>query len=289
MKTRLLVCAFIAALLPGTVAAQTAPGKTAELLQIIADQLTGGGHADITIGALGTDVPKVPLPSAEIIGSIAGKPAGTAGSLVGSRYEIYYAATDEAIKTYAKTLAAAGWKPQSFLGQGGFVSNDSTDAAVYCRADAPAITTAAGGKDQRYLQVAIMSGRAAATMCSIGNMMSMMKAVAPSMDAPLPELHAPAGAQMQAALPAASLGRASALITSSSEAKTLLDAFAAQFVSAGWTAGPTASGAGIASQTFDRTDDQKQEWECVLTIYPVNGKPGTYLASIQPTNLTATK
>jgi hypothetical protein len=287
MTSRFLFCVLLAAL-PLSAQAQSAPDKTMQMLQIVADQQAGGGTSVVTVGALGDDIPKVPLPDAEIVGTIVSKPTGDLGALVGENYELYYLASDAQIKNYGDALKGAGWKQQALTGNGGFVSNAAGDVSIYCHADSPTITTTTGGSP-RHLQVSIVSGKAATTMCGLGNMIGMMKAFAPSADAPLPTLQAPAGSQMQASLSTATLGRTAARITSSSDAQTLLDAFGTQFTSAGWTSGAKTSGTGIASQTFSLTDSQKHEWECVLTIYALNGTPGTYLASIQPTDLTATK
>lgn len=132
MKSQFFVCALLAALLPGTVIAQTAPDKTMQLLQMIADQQAGGGSAEITVGALPDDVPKVPLPKAEIVGSIRAQPTGTIGTLVTSTYNLYYLASDAQIKSYSDALVAAGWKRQSVFGQGGFEPNDSNGLTIYC-------------------------------------------------------------------------------------------------------------------------------------------------------------
>ena len=289
MKLRLFLIVLLAALVPSAAIAQTPSDKTMQLLQIVADQqMGGGGSAEVTVGALGADVPKVPLPSAEIVGTIHGKPTGDVGALVSSNYQLYYLATDEQIKSYNEALVAAGWTQSALLGRGGFVSNGPGNLTVYCHEGSPAIAITYGGENPRHLQVAITAGGASTALCSSGGMMSMMKALSPSIDAPLPSLHAPQGSQMQAQLSTASLGRTSARITSSSNAQSLLAAFSAQFVSAGWTAGAKTTAGGVALQTFSR-NDQKHEWECALSIYAVNGKPGDYFAVMQPTDLTASK
>lgn len=289
MKSRLFVIVLLAALVPSAAIAQTPPDKAMQLLQIVADQqMGGGGNAEVTVGALGTDVPKVPLPDAEIVGTIHGKPVGDVSALVSSNYQIYYLATDEQIKKYGDALVSAGWTQSALLGHGGFVSNGPGNLTVYCHEGSPTIAVTYGGETPRHLQVGITAGSASTALCGSGGMLSMMKALSPSIDAPLPSLHAPQGSQMQAQLSTASLGRTSARITSSSNAQSLLGAFAAQFVNAGWTAGATTTGGDLAMETFSRVN-QKHEWECALSIYAVNGKPGEYFAVIQPTDLTAGK
>jgi hypothetical protein len=198
---------------------------------------------------------------------------------------LYYTASDQQIKSYDDALVAAGWTQSELLGRGGFVSNGSGSVTIYCRKGSPAITTSVNGEPQHFL-ISISSGKASDAVCSGGNFMSVIKTLSPSVDAPLPSLRAPQGATMQAEFPTAALGRTGARITSSSGVQTLLDAFAAQFVSAGWTAGSKASANGIAMQTFSYTG-KKRNWECALSIYAVAGKSGEYLASVQPTDLSA--
>lgn len=285
MKLRLFAFALSAALLPGAAIAQTAPDKTMQMLQMVADQQTGGGTAEVTVGALGSGLPNVPLPNAEIVGTIHGKPAGDVSALVSSNYQLYYLATDEQIKNYEDALVAAGWAQSAILGHGGFVSNGPGELHVYCHADSPAISTVSSGDNPRRLQVSITAGGASTAMCSGGGMLQMMKALSPSLNAPLPSLRAPQGAQMQAQLSTASLGRTSARVTGASSAQSLLEAFAAQFAGAGWTAGPKTAANGVALQTFSRSE-KKRQWECALSIYAVAGRPGEYFAVIQPTDVT---
>lgn len=288
VKLRVFLPALVAALLPPMALAQSAPDKAMQLLQIVADQQTGGGHAVITVGALGPDLPKIPLPNAEIIGTIQGTGAGELRSLVGSSSTLYYRASAAQVTAYGETLAEAGWKAQALPGRGGFVSNGTADVSIYCRAGEPTVTTTTGAGEHPHLSVTVMSGSAATMICSAGSMVNMMKALSPSFDAPLPTLKAPPGSKMEAELTTASLGRSAARISDASDTASLLENFAGQFTSAGWTAGPKAVASDVASQTFTRTVDN-HEWECALTIYPESGKPGTYLASIVPTNLTGPK
>jgi hypothetical protein len=288
MNKGVFLTALLVALAPSLVYAQSAPDKAAQLLQIIADQQTGGGHAVVTVGSLGKNLPNVPLPKADIIGTIQGDATGQLRTLVGSTFTLYYGASREQAKAYATTLTAAGWKQSSILGHGGFVSNDPTDVAIYCRPDESTITTRAGEEPSRYLQITISSGSASNVLCKAGNAMNMLKALSPSLDAPLPTLHVPAGSKMESTLPTAALGRTSARITSTADAQTLLDDFARQFIAGGWTAGSKAGVSGIAFQTFTRVDN-KHTWECAMTIYAEDGKPGSYFASIVPTDLTVAK
>jgi hypothetical protein len=84
------------------------------------------------------------------------------------------------------------------------------------------------------------------------------------------------------------IGRTNARITSSSNAEHLLDGFGVQFVNAGWKAEAKTSAQGVAMELFSKTDD-KQQWLCALSIYPLTGKPGEYLATIDPTQLHGSK
>ena len=114
-------------------------------------------------------------------------------------------------------------------------------------------------------------------------MVRMMTSVMPSA---LPELHAPPGVSMRLGRPGIQTGQSGAYISGASSAQNLRDNFSAQMRAAGWQPGATSTGTALASQTFHFVDTAKAPWQCVITVYAVDGKPGDYIGFIDATNLS---
>lgn len=265
---------FLASALPAP--AQTTGSDT--LLQRIASQ--NGGTAEVFIGKLPTDMPKVPLPDATLVGSVH-QSMETPISI--DSYQLYYDASAGAMRTYGDALVAAGWKRQQLpTNSGGFVSSTGPTSAIYCNANGPLIT-AQVGTDPKDLNVSISSNSSASDIvCGRSPLAGFVKAFTNSV---LPQLHAPEGVRMSVSPIGVPNGQSSAYIHNGTSADALLAGFATQMGGAGWTAGPKSAGASIASQSFQKLDDKKAPWQCVISIQAVDGRPGEFVAFISVANL----
>jgi hypothetical protein len=250
--------------------AQSTPDLQAELLQRLA---SANGKADVVVGALPANLPKVPLPQATIVGSI----HQTMDSpIVIDMYQLYYDAAPDALANYESALTSAGWKRRNLTGGGGFIASSGPQMAFYCKSGGPTIT-AQSGDDPKNLNVTINS-KSDVTDLACGD--SPLSGIISAMSRmPLPELHAPDGVRMSVALAAMPNQQSAAYIHNGTSAGDLLAHFASQMTSAGWQSGVNATGSGIASQSFTKTDKDHALWECVISIYAVSGKPGEFIAS----------
>jgi hypothetical protein len=279
MKRVFIVCATVAALLsPLCAVAQTTDEETVLLDRIAA---RSGGTAQVLVGKVPSDMPKVPLPAATIVGSVH---ETIETPIAADSYDLYYNAQPDTLKTYEAALVAAGWTNHPFplTGGGGFVSSTGPTTAIYCKEHAP-LVTAQVGTDPTDFRVSISaSGGAADMVCGSNPLFSMMKN---TLQSPLPPLRAPDGVQMSVSPIALPNGQSAAYIHNGSSTAALLDGFAAQLTAAGWQAGAKSTGATIVSQTFQKLDEKKAPWVCVVSIYAIDGKPGEFAAFIDTANL----
>jgi hypothetical protein len=268
----LLAALLFASALP---ASPQTPDKTTLLLWRLAAR--GQTTGDVLVGKLPADLPNVPLPDADLIGSVQRKLDSSATY----SYELYYDATSGALKTYLATLSSAGWKTSDTpLGRsGGFVSSSGPEFAIYCKPNAPSITTQRK-PDTRDLTLSITpSADAASDMC--GGAAAMASMIVASMQPLLPDLQGPPEVTMTAStsgIPQS--GRSSAYIHHGSSATALLENFATQMINAGWEGNAKTAGPAIASQAFSKTDDKKVQWQSVVSVHAVDGKPGDFVAFV---------
>ena len=241
-----------------------------------------GGTAEVFVGKLPSDMPKIPLPAATVVGSVH---ESVESPITVDSYDLYYDAAPGTLKTYGAALVAAGWtnSPLPLNGGGGFVSSTGPESAIYCKPDAPLIT-AQVGTDPKDLRISISQrGSAADIVCG----KNPLTAIARFMKSPLPPLHAPDGVRMSVSPINLPNGQSAAYIHNGSTSSGLLDGFAAQMSAAGWQAGAKSTGTAIVSQTFQRVGDKKAPWTCVISIYAIDGKPGEFVAFIDTANVDA--
>jgi hypothetical protein len=259
--------------------AQTTDNATSLLNRIAAKN---GGTAEVFVAKLPTDMPKVPLPAATLVGSVH---ESVESPITIDSYDLYYDAAPGALKTYGDALTAAGWKQHQLpTNRGGFVSSTGPQSAIYCKASGPLIT-AQIGTNPKDLNLSInTSGSTSDLLCGKNPITSFMKAFTASV---LPQLHAPDGVRMSVSPMGIPNGQSAAYIHNGTSANALIDGFAAQMGGAGWTAGPKSTGSSIVSQTFAKLDDKKVPWQCTISIQAVDGKPGEFVAFIDTADLSA--
>jgi hypothetical protein len=247
-------------------ASPQATDKTMLLLQRVAAQ--NGGRADVLVGKVFADMPKVPLPDATLIGTVH-RTRETLYADTGT-YDLFYDAATTTVKGYESALAAAGWMGQD-IGGGGFVSSSGAGVKAYCKANAPFIMLWTG-EDPSDFRVSV----------SGANQEDDVNCDPRQIRSPLPELHAPQGATMSLALGSYTFsgGRSTARIHNGSSATALLDAFAAQMASDRWQLGVRSSAVGIASQSFSKTDSEKVQWQCMIVVSAMAGTPSDFLALV---------
>ncbi len=283
----LLVALLVAAALPAS--GQT-PDKTTLLLQRLVMQY-GGGQAEVFVGKLPADMPKVPLPDVTVLGSIHRKIDTAGEGDTTDSYEVLYDATADAMNAYRAALSAAGWanKHTPFDGgAGGFVPSRGPSSSVYCKASAPMISIWTGADPTDITVTVAQTAKMADLVC--GGPEAMAKLMTAQMQrvmaAALPELHAPAGTTMRLGRSGIQTGQSGAYISGASSAQKLLDNFSAQMRAAGWQPGASSTDTALASQTFHFVDTNKTPWQCVITVYAVDGKPGDFIGFIDATNLS---
>jgi hypothetical protein len=269
---------FVAALFLGSALPALAQTTGSDaLLQRVASP--NGGTAEIFVGKLPTGLPQVPLPNATLVGSVH---RTMETPLQVDSYELYYDAEPDALKAYSDALAAAGWKHTQLPGNsGGFVASTGFASGIYCKAGGPMVTAQAGA-DSKNLNVSISSSSATDIVCGRNPLAAVAAAMAKS---PLPQLHAPDGVKMTVSPLGVPNGQSAAYIHNGTSADVLLDSFAAQMATAGWSAGPKSAGGAIASQTFQKPDEKKAPWQCTISIQAVDGKPGEFIAFISAANV----
>ena len=270
-----LLALFLGAAMPAF--AQTAGSD--ELLHRLAS--SNGGTAEVFIGKLPTGLPQVPLPDATLVGSVH---HSMESPMTIDSYQLYYDAGPDSLKAYVDALVAAGWKHRQLPGNsGGFVSSSGFASGIYCKASGPMITAQVGA-DPKHLDISISTSSASDLVCGRNSLAAITAAM---MRSPLPQLHVPDGVQMSVSPIGMPNGQSSAYIHNGTSATALLDGFAAQMATAGWTAGPKSAGSSIASQTFAKLDDKKTPWQCTISIQAVDGKPGEFVAFISAADLDA--
>jgi hypothetical protein len=276
MKHTIILTAMLALTASIPAAAQTTASD--ELLHRIAAQ--AGGTAEVFVGKLPPDLPKVPLPNVPLVGSVH---QSIETPVAIDSYQLYYDATADTLKSYGDALTAAGWKHQEFpTGGGGFVSSTGPTSAIYCKEGSP-LVTAQVGADPKDLNVSISSsGSANDLVCGKNPLTSFMKAFT---NTPLPPLHAPEGVRMSVSPVGVPNGQSAAYIHNGTSAGDLLNSFAAQMRAVGWAWGAVELGKQYANGTFRKLDDKNHPLQCVISISAVDGKPGEYIAFIDVANL----
>jgi hypothetical protein len=252
-----------------------------KLLQRLAAQ--SGGTAQVFVGKLPQDVPKVPLPDAALVGSVH---QSLESPITVDSYNLFYDATPDTLKAYGAALVAAGWKQQPLMpgGGGGFVSSTGPTTAVYCKAEGPMITARIGEDPQDLLVTISPHGATSDILCGRNSITALVGAM---MKTSLPPLHAPQGVRMSVTQIGMPNNQSAAYIHNGTSASDLLNGFASQLVAAGWHAGSISSGPSIASQTFTKADDKKALWQCLISVSAVDGKPGEFVAFITAADLDA--
>lgn len=252
--------------------------NTMLLLQRLAAQ--NGGTAEVFVGKLPPGLPKVPLPEGAIVGGVHQFSEVAARNNI---YQIYYDAAPGQAATYDERLKANGWTNTFEMLTGrGFVPSAGPKLAVYCKANEPLIS-AQTGADPRDLRIIVNPlGNTFDAMCDKNSMEMTNNGIRP----PVPELRAPAGISMTVGQAGIQVGPSGAYISGASSAQNLLDNFSAQMRAAGWQAGATSAGTALVSQAFRYVDAGKPAWQCVITVYAIDGKPGDYIAFIDATNLS---
>ncbi len=285
-RTIVLVAALLLASALPTPAQTT--DNTMLLLQRVAAQ-NSGGQVEVFVGKLPTDMPKTLLPDASLIGSLH-RIAQRQNSHAVDSYDLFYDAPPQVVSTYQSALTAAGWtnRQMPMMNSGGFVPSKGPDFAFYCKANAPLITIRTDAQRGDLLVSVVPPSESADVVCggpeATGRMIA--SAMQSATQSALPPLHAPSGTSMTIGQPGIQTGPSGAYISGASSAQSLLDNFAAQMRAAGWQAGATSTGATLVSQTFHFVDTAKTAWQCVITVYAVDGRPGDYIAFIDATNLT---
>ncbi|HTU69171.1 MAG TPA: hypothetical protein VMF11_02530 [Candidatus Baltobacteraceae bacterium] len=280
MKRTVISLAALLAAYAIPVFAQTPDNETLLLHRLAA---IGGGTAAVYVGTLPADMPKVPLPSATIVGSVH---QSLESPVTVDTYNLYYNAGAGTLKAYGAALIAAGWKEQPFpTNAGGFVSSTGPQTAIYCKANAPLITAQTGAADPQDLRVSISEqGTTGDLICGRNPLMAL---VSSALRSPLPKLQAPVGVRMSVSQIGFPSGQSAAYIHNGSSAGALLDGFANQMTAAGWQAGTKSSGTSLASQTFQKVDAKNTPWRCVISVVAIDGKPGEFVAFISTADVKA--
>ncbi|HEY8298599.1 MAG TPA: hypothetical protein VIG32_11330 [Candidatus Baltobacteraceae bacterium] len=266
------------ALALGAGAASAASGDPGfELAQMIANQ-GGFGKATVLLGKLPAEgLGTLPLPAgATLVGSVAGPPLPAMLRRFGgsNNVTLYYQVASSAVaQNYAKTLAAAGWKSAAFPSAriGGFVdSNAPGREARYCGPGhrSVAFHLPQGSPDELVISVSTENDATSSFLpCASKNGLAGIAQLAEQFRAPLPQLHAPAGAEMEGAMPFASPFQSStAYLKTALAPDALLAAFASEFTAGGWLAQRKAAGDGIATQSFTHSSGGKVDWRAALTV-----------------------
>jgi hypothetical protein len=229
----------------------------------------------VFVGKLPTDMPKVPLPDASIIGSVRRWTERQIGSAPYS-YDLFYDATPQTMGAYQATLTAAGWTSRQT--PGGFVPSKGPDFAFYCKANSPLIMIRTG-EEPGDVRISVMSpNEGGGALC---DPTAIARVITSGMQPSLPALHAPPGVTLSAPSIDAPNGRSAAYIQNGTSAAALLDAFTTQMIACGWQPIAKSIGTAIAAQAFQRFDDKKALWQAVLTVNAVDGKPGDFAAYVE--------
>lgn len=260
--------------------------KAVLLLQRVANQF-GQGNTDVAVGKVTKGAPLIPVPTDELLGSVHVnmKSQQSAGEMT----TLYYVGLPDSAARYQKALLTAGWTTPVFPGRhaGGFVqpSDEGAGEGIYCKKDGPTIMVQSTGIHKDDFRVIASQGVNQDIFCDPAKMVQLMAASQPV----LPELQAPAGMQMEVAKAGNTLGRSGAHIRGATSPQAVLADFTKQLVASGWTAGATSANDTIASQTYHFVDAMKVPWQCLLTVYAVDGRPGEVLAFIDLTDLSKLK
>ena len=277
MKRTLVL--FFALLLISAAASTAQTSDSDILLQRIAAQ--GGGTAEVFVDKLPPTMPKVPLPEAQLIGSVH---QSIESPLTVDSFDLYYNAKPDTLETYGSAMIAAGWKEHPLSpGSGGFVSSAGPTTRIYCKPRG-AFVTARIGQDPIDLRVSISPpGDASEFVCGRNPVTALMHAFA---QGHLPSLHAPAGVRMSVSLIPSPGTQSAAYIHNGTSAGALVADFAAQMSNARWKAGPKSTGDGIASQTFVKIEGTTP-WQCTISVQAVSNTSGEFVAFIDAADITA--
>jgi hypothetical protein len=263
---------------------------TADKATVLLERMAGAGSAGVSVGSLPAGTPRVPLPNEDIVGGVHVKtqPGGVVNV---DTYHLYYNGNADALAKYTAALAAAGWKqmPLPAMGPGGgFAATTPTRSmTVYCKPNAPSIVAGLGDSGPQDLRVTInAAGGSTVDALCVGTQGSVLRTMMAGIESPLPDLHAPPGVKVTVSQAGVPNGRSAAYIEGATSASSLLDNFASELTTAGWAAGIKSASPQIVSQSFHYVDRKRTPWQCVLTIYAVDGKPGNFIAFVDITNLT---
>jgi hypothetical protein len=261
-----------------TIAQAATTDKEMLMLQRLAS-LQATSPVEVFVGKAPSAMPEVPLPSAEIIGSVKTKDSA----------QLLYIGSPDIVEKYRKQLTDRGWKASDFPPGtgGGFAGNSGPQNLVYCKAGTEQVIGVwFSGPSSDDLRVSVATGENWKGSCSAADM--VLQAMAQTRT-PLPDLQAPSGAEMISSQAGNPSGRSGAYIKGATSMSAVLASFASQMTAAGWNAGARTASDSIASQSFSIVDDKKTTWQCMLTVYAVDGKPKDYLAFVDVTNLTSLK
>lgn len=290
MLRRIIGLSALAALLPLTAAA--ADDAATRLLQRIASHGVVAAH--VYVGAMPPAfTTTVPLPKAALLGSVTHDPLSDTGfggilSNAASSVALYYETpTREAtVSAYESVLAAAGYKKndQHFpFGRGGFAPSLPGLPSTWCGPNSQAVSisqpqVSADGIDLT-LYAANDKNTAMDMMCNANGFMDMAQRMMPK--SPLPDLKPPAGMTVEGTSFPSPGGPTSARVTSTAGIAATLDAFAKQFVAAGWVADPASGSAAARVQSFHKTIDA-QPYAAALMVYRLDATHYTAIADATP-------
>ena len=270
MKQTIIFAAALALMSAVPALAQTTDSD--KLLQRLATPQSGV-TAQVFVGKLPTDMPKIPLPDASIIGSVRRRNERQNG--LPDSYELFYDAVPQTMAAYQATLMAAGWTPRQTAG--GFVPSKGLDFAFYCKASSSVIMIRTG-EEPGDVRISVMSPNDGSGFCDTA---ALARVITSGMEPALPSLHAPPGITMSVPNIDTPNGRSAAYIQNGSSAGSLLDAFAKQMIACGWQAGEKSTGTAIAAQAFQRFDDKKTLWRALIAVNAISGKPGDFAAYVE--------
>jgi hypothetical protein len=224
------------------------------------------GDWTVTVGGpVPTELAGVPLPHGTLLGSVVSNARRVAGISMNDVTSLYYQTASAAdLSAYEKTLTAGGWHRQDFGAmRPGFAASSIGGVELFCGATSTLTLVA---HSANALQVAFTkhtTAPGAFDACSI-----LRHAKSLLLLSPLPTLQAPAGMQMDIAMPTSPFRGSSAYITGTRSMATIFAAFTKQMIAGGWKAGPRLAGSGGIAQSFvlRRTTTT---WHAVLTLISI--------------------
>jgi hypothetical protein len=247
--------------------------QTPLFLELVKRILNGNepGQTALIIGKLPSDLPSaVPLPEGRVLGSTI-----TVANLQGGNdtATLYLDMTGAQLQAYENVLAREGWLGQS-LGRrtiGGFQSAPGSEPVIYCKESQPPITIVAHPGENA---VAVTVDRS-----SVADACRPFPAPPASFGYNLPNIVAPSRS-----IHRWTSGESTGVsFETSLTPAAVLDSFAKQMASQGWTPSAAISNETAATQTFTRTDPKNGTHRAVLTIYRSGPKPDVYSAILDVT------